>query len=158
MKKQVIVLTDAETAPSAELLDSLGSAGISVLAHDLTETQSLAAAYPEDSHPLAVLYEIPPRATAPELSLVVSRAREFWPGVAIVACCRELSRSGLVRLRLDQQALKRLGFRAIADSPPQLPGLLRQVEDVMGTGDLKLPEGFKPIPDSHAFALPRCRH
>ena len=57
--------------------------------------------------------------------------------------------------RPDNQTLKRLGFRAIADSPPQLPALLRQVEDTVGTGELKLPEGFKPIPDTHAFSLPK---
>ena len=56
--------------------------------------------------------------------------------------------------RPDNQALKLLGFRAVADSPPQLPALLRHVEDVVGTGELKLPEGFKPIPDSRAFTLP----
>jgi len=54
----------------------------------------------------------------------------------------------------DNQSLKSAGFRAIADSPPQLPALLRQVEDVVGTGELRLPEGFKSAPDSGAFMLP----
>jgi diguanylate cyclase (GGDEF)-like protein len=156
MKKQVILLTDSETAPAVELLEGLSAAGISVLAHDLTETQALAEPYPEHSPPLAVLYEISPRTAPQDLSLVVRRAKELWPGTAIVGCRRELSRSSGGRHdRVDNPALKRLGFRAIADSPPQLPALLRQVEDVVGTGELKLPAGFKPIPDSHAFSLPR---
>ena len=37
MKKQVILFMDAENAPGVELLEGLSSAGISVLAHDLTE-------------------------------------------------------------------------------------------------------------------------
>lgn len=163
MKKQVILFTDAETAPAAELVESLNSAGITVLAHDPSEARPLAGACPEDSpHPLAVLYEIPPGARLPDLALAVSRAQKLWPGISLVACRRELSgsdRNDLVRP--DNQALKRLGFRAVADSPPQLPALLRQVEDVMGTGELKLPEGFRPIPDSRAFSLPtsvRSRH
>jgi diguanylate cyclase (GGDEF)-like protein len=150
MKKQVILLTDAGKAPAVELLKSLSSAGISVLKCDLNA--SPAEAGPDRSlHPLALLYEIPAQANLHDLSQVVSRANKSWPGVSIVACRRELTR--LVGA-LDHAGLKRLGFRAIADSPQQLPALLRQVEDVMGSGELKLPEGFKTIPDSRAFSLP----
>jgi diguanylate cyclase (GGDEF)-like protein len=113
--------------------------------------------HPESSpHPLAVLYEIRPRANPPDLSLAVRRAEELWPGVAIVACRRAPTSPSLGGpVRPDNQALKRLGFRAIADSPPQLAALLRHVEDVVGTGELKLPEGFRSIPDSRAFSLPK---
>lgn len=156
MNKQVILLTDAETAPAIELIESLSSAGISFLAHDLTQPQALAEACPGTSPlPQAVLYEIPLRANADDLCLVLRRARELWPGVPIVACRRELARPGVGGFRPDNQALNRLGFRAIADSPPQLPALLRQVEDVVGSGELKMPQGFKAIPDSRAFSLPR---
>jgi diguanylate cyclase (GGDEF)-like protein len=157
MNKQVILLTDAETAPAIELLESLSSAGISVLAHDLIEPQAWAEVCAENSpHPLAILYEIQAEANPKDLVTVVNRAKELWPGVSIVACRPQLSRPGASSLaRLDNRALRHLGFRAIADSPPQLPALLRQVEDVVGTAELKLPEGFKPIPDSRAFSLPR---
>jgi len=157
MNKQVILLADAETAPAIELLESLSAAGISVLAHNLTETQGRAEVHQERSpYPLAVLYELPPRANPQDLSLVVSRANELWPGVSIVACRRAPTTPSLGGpVGPDNQALKRLGFRAIADSPPQLPALLRHVEDAVGTGDLKLPEGFRPIPDSRAFSLPK---
>jgi diguanylate cyclase (GGDEF)-like protein len=157
MNKQVILLTDAHAAPANELFESLTSAGISVLVHDVSETRALAEAYPQNPpDPLAVLYEIPTPANPQDLRLVVTRVRELWPDVSLVACRRELTRPGMGGpARPDNQTLKRLGFRAIADSPPQLPALLRQVEDIVGTGELKLPEGFKPIPDTRAFSLPR---
>src|SRR5262249_12885769 len=41
----------------------------------------------------------------------------------------------------------------VADSAAQLPALLRQVEETPSTGELKLPERFKRIPESHAFSL-----
>ena len=87
MNKQVILITDAETAPATELIESLNSAGILVLAHDLTETRALTEVCPESSpRPLAVLYEISPKANPDDLSLVVNRAKNLWPGTSIVAC------------------------------------------------------------------------
>ncbi len=156
MNKQVILLTDAHAAPAIELFECLTSAGISVLVHDVSETRALAGAYSQDlKQPLAVIYEIPTLANFPDLRLVVDRVRELWPDVSLVACRRQLTRPGAGGLeKPDNQTLKRLGFRAIADSPPQLPALLRQVEDIVGTGELKLPEGFKPIPDTRTISLP----
>jgi diguanylate cyclase (GGDEF)-like protein len=154
MKKQVILLTDAETAPATDLIESLNAAGISVLAHDLNATRALDEVCLESwSHPLAVLYEISPLANPQHLSQVVGQARSLWPGTSIVACRRQ-SATTFAGFRPDNLALKRLGFRAVADSPPQLPALLRHIQDVVGTGELKAPEGFKPIPDSRAFTLP----
>jgi diguanylate cyclase (GGDEF)-like protein len=157
MKKQVIILTDAEVAPAVELIECLNSAGIRVLAHELSKAWPLAEACPENSAPpLAVLYEIPSRASLQDLGRVVTQTQKLWPDIAIVACRRELPKSGRNDLaKPDRQVLKRLGFRAVADSAPQLPALLRQIEDVVGTGELKLPEGFRPIPDSRAFSLPK---
>jgi len=101
---------------------------------------------------VAVLYQISLLANPKHLSLVVSQVRNLWPGTPIVGC-RDLG-SPFAGFRPDNQALKLLGFRAVADSPPQLPALLRHIEDVVSTGELKLPEGFKSIPDSRAFTLP----
>ena len=157
MKKQIILLTDAKSAPAIELLDSLRSAGLEVLAHDLKELQASAEACLVNSRrALAVLYEIPDRASLQDLGLVVSRSKKLWPRLSIVGCRREPARpGGNGVVKPDKQILKRLGFRAVADSPPQLPALLRQVEDVVATGELKLPEGFKPIPDTRSFSLPK---
>jgi diguanylate cyclase (GGDEF)-like protein len=160
MNKHVILLTDADTAPAIELIESLRSASISVLVKDLVETLDPESVWREgprenSPHPLAVLYPIPHGANPQELGLIVDRVGEFWPDVPLVACRHRLATPGVGGLPgPDNQTLKRLGFRAIADSPPQLPALLRQVEDVVGTGELKLPVGFKSIPDSHAFSLP----
>ena len=160
MKKHVILLTDADTAPAIELIESLRSAGISVMVKDLGETldpESVWREVPQDDSPppLAVLYPLPDGANPQELGLIVNRVTEWWPDIPLVACRQGLNAPGVRdRPRTDSQTLKRVGFRAIADSPPQLPALLRQVEDVVGTGELKLPAGFKSVPDSHAFSLP----
>src|SRR6267143_6671005 len=160
MKKHVILLTDADKAPAIELIESLRSAGISVLVKDLGETldpESVWRGEPRQNSPdpLAVLYPIQHEANPQELRLIVDRVGELWPDASLVACRHGLARPGVGGLAgPDNQTLKRIGFRAIADSPPQLPALLRQVEDVVGTGELKLPVGFKSIPDSHAFSLP----
>jgi len=161
MNKQVILLADADTAPATELIDSLRSAGISVLVNDLAETLEADHGWLEERRenlppPLAVLFQIPRTANPQELRLIVGRVRELWPGVSLVACRQEMARPGAGGRSAgpDNQTLRRVGFRAIADSPPQLPAVLRQVEDVVGTGELRLPEGFKSAPDSRAFSLP----
>jgi diguanylate cyclase (GGDEF)-like protein len=156
MKKQVIVLTDAGTAPSIALSQSLSAAGISVFEHRLDEPRTPIEVYQEKAaRPLAVLYEISPRATVPDLRAVVTQARELWPSSSLIVCARDSSRPEQTAApRPDNTTLRRLGFRAVADSPQQLPALLRQVEDVVGTGELKLPEGFRPLPESRALSLP----
>src|ERR1700730_3539368 len=159
MKKHVILLTEADTAPAIELIESLRSAGISVLVKDLGEAldpESVWRDGPRENSPdpLAVLYPIQHGANPQELSLIVDRVGKLWPDASLVACRHGLAGPGRGLPGPDNQTLKRVGFRAIAVSPPQLPALLRQVEDVVGTGELKLPVGFKSIPDSHAFSLP----
>jgi diguanylate cyclase (GGDEF)-like protein len=156
MNKQVIVLTDAGTAPSTELSESLSAAGISVFEQRLNELRTPIEVYREKAgRPLAVLYEISLRSTVPELRTVVAQARELWPSSSLVACRRDSPRPGQpAAVRPDNTTLRRLGFRVVADSPPQLPALLRQVEDVVGTGELKLPEGFRPLPESRVLSLP----
>jgi diguanylate cyclase (GGDEF)-like protein len=157
MNKQVILIRDAGTAPAKELSETLNSAGISIVVHALGEVGALAELHQEQAPaPLAILYEVPPRSTTQDLRTVVSRIRELWPEVSLVACRRQSPKPGVSDSpRLDKTALKHLGFRAVADGAPQLPALLRQVEDVVGTGELKLPEGFRPFPDGRALTLPK---
>jgi diguanylate cyclase (GGDEF)-like protein len=156
MKKQVILITDAEAAPATELIETLRSAGISFLAHNLC---AIGEAYPESSpHPPAILCEISVLTNPKDLVLIVNRVRKLWPGSSIVACRRDLRSPGRGDLSLDNQALRRLGFRAIADSPRQLPALLRQVEDVVGTGELKLPRSLRNQHLRGAFALLTSLH
>jgi len=161
MNKLVILLTDATTTSANELLESLRSAGISVSLKDLADLPpkvtpaSANDRGPTPSRPLAVLYEVGPEADLDRLRLVVRRAMS-WPGASIVAFRYDSNCSGSRKGSApDNETLKRLGFDLVAESGAQLPALLRQVEDAVGTGELKLPEGFKSTPDSHAFSLPR---
>ena len=168
MNKLVILLTDANKAPSIELIESLQSAGISVLTKDLREIQSNAASTlsvlttETPQHPLAVLHEIQPAVKIEELRPVVDSATQIWPTVSIVACRPQPTKPAVRKLASpDNETLKRLGFRFVADSPAQLPALLRQAEDVIGTGELRLVPEFRSTPDSHSFSLPasvRSRH
>jgi diguanylate cyclase (GGDEF)-like protein len=159
MKKLVILLTDA-SAPASEIPKSLKSAGISVLLKDLNDVSahgepvSGSGSSPVTSRPLAVLYEVAPEADPDQLRLVIRRAMA-WPNASIVACRIDpggsFSRNSPTT---NNGTLKRLGFDLIAESTAQLPALLRQIEDAVGTGELKLPEEFKSPPDRHAFSLP----
>ena len=160
MNKLVILLTDATTTSANELLESLRSAGISVSLKDLADLPPKVTPASGNDHgptparPLAVLYEVGPEATVDWLRLVVRRAM-IWPSAPIMAFRCDSNCSGSPKEPApDNEMLKRLGFDLVAESAAQLPALLRQVEDAVGTGELKLPEGFRSTPDSHAFSLP----
>lgn len=160
MNKLVILLTDATTTSANELLESLRAAGISVLLKDLADLPPKAApALGDDRGPdpagfLAILYEVGAEAKLDRLRLVVRRAM-IWPRASIVAFRCDSNFSGSRKEPApDNDTLKRLGFDLVAESAAQLPALLRQVEDAVGTGELKLPKGFKSTPDSRAFSLP----
>jgi diguanylate cyclase (GGDEF)-like protein len=153
MNQQIILLTDANTAPAVELIESLSSTGISVSSQDLSEASP--GSVQPTPHPLVLLYEVGPELRVEDLRLVVERASGIWPGVSILACRRQLARpSARNRSAPDNATLKRLGFRAVADNPAQLPALLRQLEDMPDTGEFKPPPGFKRTPDSRMFSLP----
>jgi len=162
MNKLVILLTDA-LAPASELVESLSSAGLTVLLKDLSDLGPKASTAPKAAplsrgsqttpRLLAVIYEIPLEATPDGLRLIASQARS-WSGVSIVACRKTTNRASRGLQAPDNETLKRLGFDLVADSSAQLPALLRQVEDGGVTGELKLPEGFKSDPESSAFLLP----
>jgi diguanylate cyclase (GGDEF)-like protein len=142
----VILLTSAHESPATVLLDFMHGAGISTLIEVLREEEL--AAMPaaaeefgsETEQPLAVLYEVAAGASSEELHAAASHAAGVWPNVPLVACRRPASDyeqrySHIV----DGAALKRLGFRAVADDPAQLPALLRKLEERGMTGDLAHP-------------------
>src|SRR5437773_11150584 len=147
MNKQVILLRDATAGPAFELIKSLDSLGISVLVKDFDDLYLL----PEEPtpHSLVLLYDVVPGATVEDLRSVIEQTGRIWHGVSIIACRQRSTKSAALRLAVpDNATLKRLGFRAVADDPTQLPALLRQVEETPGTGELKLPQEFKSAPDS----------
>ncbi|HEX8845327.1 MAG TPA: sensor domain-containing diguanylate cyclase [Pyrinomonadaceae bacterium] len=155
MSKHVVLLTNAHEAPAAPLTDVLRGAGVAAFVEGIREPEALApvavaeaaAGVEEEAAPLAVLYEVVPGAEMRELYSVIEHAGAVWPGVPLVACRRPKDVPGALSLRqLDAPALKRLGFRAIADEPAQLPALLRELEDRGGmTGELRAPESAQDI-------------
>src|SRR6266550_907578 len=165
MSKHVILLTDAHEAPAYELIEALRTAGVKTLIEGLREVEiasTLARQHESESPgeslgppPLAVLYEVVPGADMFELHTAVEHAKAFWPGAPLIACRRQVNGYQSLNLRsLDGATLKRLGFRAIADKPAQLPALLREIEGHGVTAELKLPERVQRSTSPGSFELP----
>ena len=159
MKKQVVVLTENGASCSAELLDRLRQADILTTVSSLTQAvtpRGTSEAQYEPPDMLAVIYELPSDIGVDELKFVLDSAQSSWPLVPVVACRSETVGRLLRRTNVPTgEQLKRLGFRALAESPAQLPALLRHLEGALGTGELKMPEAFKSLPESCAFSLPK---
>jgi diguanylate cyclase (GGDEF)-like protein len=165
MSKHVILLTDAHEAPAYELIEALRVAGVKTLIEGLREVEAEAAlarqhesaetTEPQGPPPLAVLYEVVPGADMVELHAAIEHSKAFWPGAPLVACRRQMNGYQRLNLRsLDGAALKRLGFRAIADKAAQLPALLREIEGHGITAELKLPEKFVEPIEPGSISLP----
>ncbi len=147
--KHVILLTDAYESPATVLLDVLRAARINTLIEVLREAEypiaseprTLDVNAPDAVPPIAVLYEVVAGAGAEELHVAVRHMDSVWPSVPLVAVRRALSeQESRHNLRIiDGPALKRLGFRAVADDPAQLPALLRKLDEGGKTSDLPLP-------------------
>jgi len=163
MSNYVVLLTDAHEAPAYELIEALRAAGVKTLIDGLREVEveamlaleGKASAEPDTPRPLAVLYEVVPGADMVELRVAIEHAKAFWPGSPLVACRRLLTGYQSLNLRnLDGATLKRLGFRAIADKPAQLPALLRDIAGHGVTAELKLPERVQRSTSPGSFSLP----
>jgi diguanylate cyclase (GGDEF)-like protein len=164
MSRHVILLTDAHEAPAYELIEALRQAGVKTLIEGLREAGAVAPTRRPDPAntdeiweqlPLAVLYEVVPGADMVELHGAIEQATTSWPGTPLIACRRQLSGfHGQSWRSLDGAALKRLGFRAIADKAAQLPAILREIEGHGATGELKLPDIVSPPAQSAATLLP----
>jgi diguanylate cyclase (GGDEF)-like protein len=148
MTKHVVLLTNAHEAPATTLTDVLHGVGVAAFVEGMREMDEPSAVAIEDAGdgedadaaPLAVLYEVIPGADMRELYSVIEHASAVWPSAPLVACRRPVQGNAAPSLRaLDTATLKRLGFRAIADEPAQLPALLRELEDRGMTGDLVVP-------------------
>ena len=165
MSRHVILLTDAHEAPAYELIEALRAAGVKTLIEGLREVEvevalarhrdDTGSAEPPGPPPLAVLYEIVPGADMVELHTAIEHAKAFWPGAPLIACRRHLNGFQSLNLRsLDGTTLKRIGFRAIADKAAQLPAILREIEGVGATGELRLPEALQKPAEASAQTLP----
>lgn len=164
MLRHVILLTDAHEAPAYELIESLRLAGVKTLIEGLRDAETEgrsrnphAAKTAEigDESPIAVLYEVVPGADMVELHSAIEQAKSSWPGTPLIACRRQSSGfQGHSWRSLDGAALKRLGFRAIADKAAQLPAILHEIEGHGATGELKLPEIATPPSPGSVKSLP----
>ena len=165
MSSHVILITDAHEAPAYELIEALRSAGVKTLIEGLREVEiEVALARQRENTsiaetlgppPLAVLYEVVPGADMVELHTAVDHAKAFWPGAPLIACRRHVNGYQTHNLRsLDGAALKRLGFRAIADKAAQLPAILREIEGHGATGELRLPEILQKPSQVSSLSLP----
>ena len=170
--KHVVLLTNAHEAPATALADVLHGSGLAALIEGIRDEEQLPApAVVEEGAdnqsedvvpPLAVLYEVIPGADMRELYSVIEHAVAVWPTAPLVACRRPNDGNGASTFRTpDAATLKRLGFRAIADEPAQLPALLRELEDRGITGELRLPDNAESVWLPNASLLPekiQARH
>lgn len=150
MKKHVILLGESRSEFTSDLLETLNSAGVGVFSDPFAgpDVHPQAGLF-ELQEPVAVVCELPKRAAPAKLRSVVERAHELWPGVPLIAC----QSAGNPMESKTKKQLTKLGFRAVAESAAQLPALLREVEESPEASEL--PEPFKSLPDTRAFALPK---
>jgi len=151
MKRSVIFLTDANEAPAAEWVDALTSAGISVVSAEYCGHRDT---YESTVEPQALLFEVVQEAQSDTLKSVVDWVHKEWAELPIIGCRRQVKGHASTAKGLDDASLKRLGFRAIADVPAQLPTLLRLVEDVVPTGELRPQGGLEQEIHLDNFQLP----
>ncbi len=160
MTKRVILLTDGAGATAA-LVEILHEAKVVAELHDKRQHQQhrnadndagSTAALPL----LAVLYEVTAQTTSMQLHGVMTLAANVWPGAPLIACrYRAQDEARHPKRMLDAAALKRLGFRAVADEPTQVPAILRDLEERGTTAELpSLREFFDTLPEPNAFLLP----
>jgi diguanylate cyclase (GGDEF)-like protein len=153
MKKHVILIADLRSEFACELNEFLHSAGIAVSTYQFREpieSRDLRANENTNASTVAVVCEVPRHHETAKLYALIDWANKQWAGIPTVAC---LNAGNPRRARLKHQ-LKRVGFRAVAESPAQLPALLREVEENPGTDDMPEPLIFSP--DENAFALPKA--
>jgi diguanylate cyclase (GGDEF)-like protein len=147
----VILLKEEHEYAAPSLLDALREAGVAATLASCARVAHGGAADDLES-PFAVIYEIADGADVLEIHAAVERAAATYPHAALVACRRNLPpENHFEGRRLDSAALSRLGFRAVADDPAQVPALLREIESRGGnTGDLP------PHSEELASVAPAC--
>ncbi len=155
MTKRVILLTDdANAVPTPALEEILREAKI---AADIADGRDRYAPHYTEAPPLAVLYEVTGDMTAMQLHAVTAHAAAIWPDAPLVACRHHASEQlSKDKNSLDAAALQRVGFRAIADEPAQVPAILRDLEQRGNSGERPAHETApENTADTEMFLLPR---
>src|SRR5262245_4332932 len=152
MKKHVILLAESPDELVSDLLEILDAAGIVVSKFQLSEARVIQpqtdVGQVAHNTPIAVVCELTKSAAASKLRPLVEQAHSTWPGLPVVACEHATNPIGLK----TKKQLMKAGFRAVAESPAQLPALLREVEENPAADEV--PKPFKSMPAGNAFALP----
>jgi diguanylate cyclase (GGDEF)-like protein len=126
---QVILLKEEHERPAPALIDALREAGVGATLATAPRAEK-ADDKVAGAQPLVVICEVADGADVVEIHAAVSRASTAYPDATLVACRRASRAADHVEgRRLDAGALVRLGFRAVADDPAQVPALLRELED-----------------------------
>lgn len=148
--KHVVLIAQPHEGSAHALLDALRQAGVSASVGARVE-----AVKNENAQlPFAVLYEVGAGEDVNELRATVEQAVSAWPNTPLVACHRPPNGHGSLEKTLDSATLERVGFRAVADQPAQLPALLRDLEERGMTGELRLPKSLEDAPEKRAPLLP----
>ncbi|MGA9994509.1 MAG: sensor domain-containing diguanylate cyclase [Pyrinomonadaceae bacterium] len=151
--KHVILIADSHERSAPALLEALRQAGVSA-----SVTACVEALKKDESAllPFAVLYEVAAGEDVSELRAAVEQAASLWPNTPLVACHRSQTNGhgAFEQKTLDRATLERMGFRAVADQPAQLPALLRELEERGMTGELRLPKSLEDVPEKRAPLLP----
>ena len=150
----VVLLHHGDAPPSAALADALRAAGVHA---EAAGAAPRAGGGGVATAPFAVIYEVADTAEVTEVHAALQRAAADWPESWLVACRRQVPgpRPAQRQARLDTGALLRLGFRAVADAPEQLPALLRELEERGGqTRDLAARSEELDGPAPASFLLP----
>lgn len=130
----IVIIKREHESPAPTLLDALREAGVSASVSSCAAQGGNSA-----DAPAAVLYEVEDGADVAEIHATVASAAAAWPHAQLVACrlAFQPEHRGSGR-GLDAASLQRLGFRAVADDPAQIPALLRELESHGGaTGELR---------------------
>jgi diguanylate cyclase (GGDEF)-like protein len=152
MNKLVILLFDQGSNSPPELAEILQSAGIAVSAFTLSSgafESELSAAREAEPAAVAVIYQLPRSRPGLDARGLAQKARQLWRNVPIVACANAAK-----PLELKTKAtFRRMGFAALAESPAQLPALLRELEENPGPDEM--PQPFRGTSDRTALTLPQ---
>ena len=139
--KHVILIGGENDPARPALVDALRAAGYEAKATSLSAVHTHAESpVPDSPAPCAVLLEVAAGVELSSLHEAAQRASLLWPDAPLVAFRHDAQQNGNgAHARLDASTLGRLGFRAVADEPAQLPALLRDMESRGLTGELLLP-------------------
>src|SRR5215831_13728723 len=152
MKKHVILLADLQNESAWELMEILRSAGMVVSSCQFTAGlefhHELSMVESHQEAPIAIVCLLAQQLNPIRLREIVQRAHDVWPSVPLVAC----PRVDVPRALDTNKQLVKAGFRAVAQSPAQLPALLREVEENPAADEE--PETFKGLPARNDFPLP----